>query len=170
MDIPEPVLRLLRIPDSSKVLSVVSPEGFPHSIVLGAVVVGEDGCLYVGEVFMYHTAPYLEADPKAEFLVWKGRVGYSMRVVAEGRVTSGPAFERIRTELSRMGMEAVAAWRFRPVLMQDESATPSSGNRVCRWTSAGSATSHWRSRSSRPRASCSDCWSISWGMSGSASA
>lgn len=139
MDIPEPILRLLRIPDSSKVLSVVSPEGFPHSIVLGSVVVDEEGYLYAGEAFMYHTSPYLEANPKAEFLVWKGRVGYSLRVVAEGRVTSGPAFDKIRSELSRMGMEAVAAWRFRPVLVQDESATPSSGNRVLRWISEGSA-------------------------------
>ncbi len=129
MDIPEPLLRLLRIPDSSKVLSVVSPEGFPHSIVLGTIVV-DDGFLYAGEAFMHHTVAYLEQCPHAEFLVWKGRVGYSIRAVAEARITEGPVFEKVRSELSRMGMEAVAAWRFRPVEAVDESATPSSGEKV----------------------------------------
>ena len=36
--LPENVVRMLRHPDTNKVLSMVSPDGFPHSIVLGAVI------------------------------------------------------------------------------------------------------------------------------------
>ena len=75
--IPEPVLRILRHPDSNKVLSVVSPDGFPHSIVLGALMADDEDRIYVGEAFMYRTAKYLEESPNAEFLVWKGKDGYS---------------------------------------------------------------------------------------------
>ncbi len=139
MAIPEPLMRLLRIPDSSKVLSVVSTDGFPHSIVLGSIVV-DDGMLYAGEVFMHRTVGYLESNPNVEFLVWKGRSGYSIRAVAEARLTEGPAFEKIRSELGRMGMEAVAAWRFRPLDASDESATPDAGDKVFRWRSRGSGS------------------------------
>lgn len=130
MAIPEPLLRLLRISDSSKVLSVNSDDGFPHSIVLGSVVVDDDGMLYAGEVFMHRTAAYMESNPNVEFLVWKGRTGYSIRAVAEARLTEGPAFDKIKAELGRMGMDAVAAWRFKPLEANDESATPDAGDKV----------------------------------------
>ena len=50
--IPEPDLSILRHPDSNKVLSVVSPDGFPHSIVLGALMADDEDRIYVGEAFM----------------------------------------------------------------------------------------------------------------------
>lgn len=132
--IPEPVLRILRHPDSNKVLSVLSPEGFPHSIVLGALMADEDGSIYVGEAFMYRTVKYLEACPNAEFLVWKGKDGYSLRAVAEKRITEGPEFDRMSELLDKKGMHAVAVWVFRSVEVWDESASKTSGERVLRWT------------------------------------
>lgn len=139
--LPENVVRMLRHPGTSKVLSVVSPDGFPHSIVLGAVVVGDDDRIYVGEAYMYRASSYLEACPKAEILAWKGKEGYSVRVTAEGRVTEGPEFDRLSDVLGRMNMTVSALWVFRPVEAWDESASHTSGDRVARWTSSGPANS-----------------------------
>lgn len=139
--LPENVVRMLRHPGTNKVLSVVSPEGFPHSIVLGAVVVGDDDRIYVGEAYMYRTSQYLEACPKAEFLAWKGKDGYSVRVVAEGRVTEGPEFDRLSDVLGRMNMTVNALWVFRPTKAWDESASDTSGDRVVRWTSSAPVNS-----------------------------
>lgn len=140
--IPEPVLRILRHPDSNKVLSVVSPDGFPHSIVLGALMADDEDRIYVGEAFMYRTAKYLEESPNAEFLVWKGKDGYSIRAVAEKRVTEGPEFDRMSELLDRKRMHTVAVWTFRSVEVWDESASKTSGDRVVRWTYRARDGSH----------------------------
>ena len=137
--LPENVVRMLRHPDTNKVLSMVSPDGFPHSIVLGAVIVGDDDRIYVGEVYMYRSSQYLEACPKAEFLVWKGKEGYSLRVEAEGRITEGPEFDRLSEVLGRKNMHVNALWVFRPSEVWDESASYTSGDRVVRWTSPAPA-------------------------------
>lgn len=139
--LPENVVRMLRHPGTNKVLSVVSPDGFPHSIVLGAVVVGDDDRIYVGEAYMYRTSACLEACPNAEILAWKGKEGYSVRVKAEGRITEGPEFDRLSDVLGRMNMTVNALWVFRPVEAWDESASYTSGDRVARWTSSGPANS-----------------------------
>lgn len=134
VQLSEPVVRVLRHPDANKVLSVVSPDGFPHSVVLGAVLVGEDGRIYAGEALMQRASDYLERCPNAEFLAWKGRDGYSIRAVCEGRVTEGPEFERMNELLGRMNMHAASLWAFSPVEVWDESASHTSGDRVARWT------------------------------------
>ncbi len=146
--IPEPVLRMFRHPDSNKVLSVVSPDGFPHSIVLGGLIVDDEDRLYVGEAYMYRTAQYLEECPNAEFLAWKGKDGYSLKAVAVGRLTEGPEFERMREMLERKNMRAVAVWVFKSVEVWDESASDTSGERILRWTSPA-----------RGRLSASSCFS-----------
>lgn len=127
--IPDPVVQMLRHPDSNKVLSVVSPDGYPHSIVLGAILV-DDGMIYIGEAYMYRSSEYLEACPNAEFLVWKGKDGYSLRVQAEGRVLEGPHLDRMNELLGRKNMHANALWAFRSTQVWDESASSTSGDRV----------------------------------------
>lgn len=135
-ELSEPVIRLLRHPESGKVLSAVSPEGYPHTVVLGALVVGEDGRIYAGDVFMKRIPDYLERSPKAEILVWKGKYGYSIRAVCDGRVTEGPEFDRMNELLGRLGMRAGWVWAFTPQEVWDESASPAGGTRV-RWTRLG---------------------------------
>ena len=108
-------------------------------ILLGAVIVGDDDRIYVGEVYMYRSSQYLEACPKAEFLVWKGKEGYSLRVEAEGRITEGPEFDRLSEVLGRKNMHVNALWVFRPSEVWDESASYTSGDRVARWTSPAPA-------------------------------
>ncbi len=61
--IPAPVLRLLRHPDSNKVLSTVSKSGYPHSIVVGGFLVDDDGLIYVGEALMFCLTELLVLTP-----------------------------------------------------------------------------------------------------------
>lgn len=124
------VLRLLRHPDSSKVLSVVSDDGFPHSIVLGALIADEDGRICVGEAFMYRASRYLEACPNAEFLVWMGKDGYSLRAVAVDHVHGGPELDRMNGLLEKKGMHASGLWVFESTQVWDEGASHTSGDRV----------------------------------------
>ncbi|MDO5861868.1 MAG: pyridoxamine 5'-phosphate oxidase family protein [Thermoplasmata archaeon] len=132
--IPPQVLRLLRHPDSSKVLSMVSTDGYPHSIVLGALIADEDGRICVGEAFMYRSSKYLEECPRAEFLVWMGKDGYSLRADVVGHVTEGPDLDRMNELLGKKGMHASALWVFQSVQVWDESASYTSGDRIQRWT------------------------------------
>lgn len=148
--IPMPVLRLLRHPDSSKILSTVGDDGYPHSIVVGAFLVDEQGLIYVGEAFMYRSSEYLEKNPKAEVLVWMGKDGYSIRVEAVDHITEGPKIDEINVMLDRKGMTAVALWVFKPIQTWDESASYTSGNKL--WTRSARGrpagpSSTWRRRS-----------------------
>ena len=74
--------------------------------------------------------------------MWKGKDGYSIRAVAEKRVTEGPEFDRMSELLDRKGMHTVAVWTFRSVEVWDESASKTSGDRVVRWTYRARDGSH----------------------------
>lgn len=137
-ELTEPVTRLIAHPGSSKVLSTVSPEGEPHSVVCGSLAVTDDGLLVMGEVFMHRAAEYLRTSPRVEFLVWKGRDAYSIKAIVKERCTSGPVFDRMTDALDRMGMTAVAVWTFEPLEVWDESASRTAGDRVIRWRSPDS--------------------------------
>ena len=52
--ITEPVARMLVHPSSNKVLSVISTDSFPHSIVLASIILDGDK-IYVGEAYMHRT-------------------------------------------------------------------------------------------------------------------
>lgn len=128
--LPEPVLRLIWHPDSSKALITVGEDGYPHAIVVGAIVVDEADNLYVGEAFMHRTSKNLEERPKVEFIVWMGKDGYTVKALAKGRVSDGPALERLNQLLAKKGMSASAAWAFEPVEVWDSSASYSAGDRI----------------------------------------
>ena len=99
-------------------------------IVCGSLDIADDGSIIVGEAYMYRSAKYLEANPEAEILVWKGNTAYSIKAVARSRETSGPLFDRMSRFLDRMNMTTVAVWRFEPTEVWDESASDTSGDRV----------------------------------------
>ncbi len=171
--IPMPVLRMLRHPGGSKVLSTLGEDGYPHSVVLAGLVVDDDGLIYVGEAFMYRAKVNLERDPRAEIVAWRGKDGYSFKVDAVGRVTEGPRFDEVNEALGKKGMSAAAVWVFKPCQVWDESASYTSGDRVIRWSwpapggspawcstwrrSARSPAWAWRSWGTR-----SPAWSCSW--------
>ncbi len=130
VSMPEPVIRMIRHPDSCKVMSTVSPDGSPHSIVCGSLMVSGDDTIVVGEAFMYRTSENLEHDPRAEFLVWKGKDAYSISAVWTGRKDTGPEFERMEQLLGKMNMDIVSIMTFRVEGVWDESASHNAGNRV----------------------------------------
>ncbi|MCL2032663.1 MAG: pyridoxamine 5'-phosphate oxidase family protein [Methanomassiliicoccaceae archaeon] len=111
---------MVKRPETSKVLATVSPEGDPHAVVCGSLLVSDDETIIVGEVYMYATCRNLVHSPKAEFLVWYGREAYSIQAVLTSRMTSGPALERMNHNLEKMKMKAVAVLEFKVLSAYDE--------------------------------------------------
>lgn len=128
--IPEPVARMIKHPDTHKVLTTVTPDGKPHAIVCASLsMLGEDTIL-VAEVFMHRTCDNLKNNPNVEILVWQGKNGYSLKAVTTGRVVEGPSFEKMVGVMERFNLTPVAVWEFKVLEIWDESATASSGTQV----------------------------------------
>ena len=117
---------MIKRPETNKALATVSPEGAPHAVVCGSLLMSDDESIIVGEVYMYATCRNLEHDPRAEFLVWYGREAYSIQAVLTSRSTSGPALERMNRNLERMKMKAVAVLEFKVLSAYDEGISPDS--------------------------------------------
>lgn len=130
VEMTEPVIRMIKHPDTNKVMATVSPEGEPHMIVCGSLIVTEPDTIIVGEVYMHRASEYLLRNPNVEFMVWKGKGAYSIKAVAKSRVDSGPVFDRMSEMLERMNMHCVAVWTFEALEVWDESASDSAGDRV----------------------------------------
>ncbi len=130
VDLTENIVRFIRHPSTNKVMATVSPEGVPHMIVCGSLMVTEPDTIIVGEVYMHRAAANLAKNPNAEFLVWKGKDAYSIKAVAKARLDTGPIFERMYELLDRMNMTTVAVWVFEAQEVWDESASDTAGERV----------------------------------------
>lgn len=130
VQLPEPVVRMVRHPDTKKVMATVSPDGEPHMIVCGSLMVTEPDTIVVGEVFMHRAAAYLAENPATEFMVWQGRDAYSIKAVAKERLESGPVFDRMAQQLEKMNMVLSAVWTFEALEVWDESATDNAGTKV----------------------------------------
>lgn len=126
----EPIVRMVKHPSTSKVLTTVSPAGEPHAIVCGSLDIIEPDTIVVGETFMYRTSKYLSNDPRVEFLIWKGKSAYSIKAIAKGRYEEGPVFDKMSAALDRFNMTTVAVWTFEALEVWDESASETSGERV----------------------------------------
>lgn len=130
VDMTEPVIRMIKHPDTNKVMATVSPDGKPHVIVCGSLMVTEPDTIIVGEVFMHRTSEFLQKNPDVEFMVWKGKSAYSIKAVAKARFDTGPIYEKMSSLLEKMGMTCVAVWVFEATEVWDESASDTSGDRV----------------------------------------
>lgn len=130
VEMTEPVIRMIKHPDTHKVMATVSPDGEPHAIVCGSLMVTEPDTIIVGEVFMHRASEYLQKNPDVEFLVWRGRDAYSIKAKAKARLDTGPVYDKMCSLLDRMGMTCVAVWVFEASEVWDESASATSGDRV----------------------------------------
>ena len=128
--IPEPVARLVKHPDSHKVLSTVSPDGEPHSIVCASLNMDGDDTIVVAEVFMHRTVENLLKNPDVEFLVWQGKTGYSLKATMTSRHVDGPIFDKMVIAMDRFNLHAVAVWEFKVTEIWDESASAKAGSKV----------------------------------------
>lgn len=129
-NMPENVIRMLKHPDTNKCIATVSPDGTAHPIVCGSLTVTEPDTVIFGEVFANQTVANLGKNPHAEFLVWKGAEGYTIKAVATARLDTGPIFDKMNQLLSRMNMKVKAVWVFRADEVYDASATSESGKKV----------------------------------------
>lgn len=130
VEMPEPVIRMIKHPDTKKVMATVSPDGEPHMIVCGSLMVTEPDTIIVGEVFMYRTVENLRNNPNVEFMVWQGRDAYSIKAVAKSRLDTGPVFDKMSQMLEKMNMTAVAVWVFEATEIWDESVSKNAGTKV----------------------------------------
>lgn len=130
VEMTEPVIRMIKHPDTYKVMATASADGRPHMIVCGSLMVTEPDTIVVGEVYMHRACENLMRDPRVEFMVWKGKDAYSIKAVATGREVSGPVFDRMSEMLDRMNMACVAVWTFEAQEVWDESASDTAGERV----------------------------------------
>ena len=130
VEMPEPVIRMIKHPDTKKVMATVSPDGEPHMIVCGSLMVTEQDTIIVGEVFMYRTVENLRNNPNVEFMVWQGRDAYSIKAVAKSRLDTGPVFNKMSQMLEKMNMTAVAVWVFEATEVWDESVSKNAGMKV----------------------------------------
>lgn len=127
---PDNIIRMVRHPDTAKIMATVSPSGEPHMIVCGSLTISGKDTIVVGEAFMFRTSDNLEHKPFAEFIVWKGREAYSLKTHATGRLTSGPEFDKMHHELEKMHMETVAVWLFEVDEIWDEGISQTTGKRL----------------------------------------
>ena len=128
--IPEPVAKMIKHPDTHKVLTTVTPDGKPHAIVCASLSMLGDDTILVAEVFMHRTCDNLKNNPNVEILVWQGRNGYSLKAVTTGRIIEGPAFDKMTAIMEKYNLTPTAVWEFKVLEIWDESATNSAGSQV----------------------------------------
>ena len=128
--VPEPIIKMIKQPDTHKVLTTVSPDGKPHAIVCASLWMKGDDTVVVGEVYMHRTSEYLKNNPNVEFLVWLGKNAYSIKAVAQERQTEGEIFDKMSAYLERFNFDTVAVWLFKVTEIWDESASRTAGEQV----------------------------------------
>jgi hypothetical protein len=112
------------------VLSTVSPDGKPHSIVCASLSMTGNDTVVVAEVFMQRTCEYLKTNPNVEILVWQGKNAYSLKAVSGGRLTEGELFDKMYEAMDRFNLSTTAIWEFKVLEIWDESASPTAGEKV----------------------------------------
>jgi len=128
--IPDPVARMIKHPDTHKVLTTVSPDGKPHAIVCASLsMIGADTIL-VAEVYMHRTCDNLKNNPNVEILVWQGKNAYSIKAVTTGRIIEGEAFDKMSAMMDKFNLPTVAVWEFKVREVWDESASATAGTQV----------------------------------------
>lgn len=130
VSIPEPVARMIKHPDTHKVLTTVTPDGKPHAIVCASLSMLGDDTVLVAEVFMHRTCENLKNNPNVEILVWQGKNAYSLRAVTTGRIVEGEPFEKMTAIMDKFNLPVVAVWEFKVQEIWDESASDTAGSQV----------------------------------------
>ena len=130
VDIPDPVAKMILHPDTHKVLTTVSSDGKPHAIVCASLAMGGTDKIIVAEVFMHRTCENLRNNPNVEFLIWQGKIGYSLKGTAIGRIEDGPLFDKMCVALQKFNLTPVALWEFEIEEIWDESAGPTAGTKI----------------------------------------
>ncbi|GAA0178394.1 hypothetical protein SH2C18_14600 [Clostridium sediminicola] len=130
MTITEKVSTLLNDQEASKVLTTVSSDGVPHSIVVGSIMAPNAETICAAEILMKKTAKNLESNKNIAVLAVKGMESYLVNATVVERQTEGDLFDTVAKELEKIGMAMSGLWIFKPTAIYDQSAGPNAGTQI----------------------------------------
>lgn len=130
MTITEKVLNLLNDQGASKVLTTVSSDGIPHSIVVGSIMAPNAETICAAEVLMKKTAKNLEINKNIAVLTVKGTESYLVNATVEERKTEGELFDKVFEQMKKAGLPMQALWIFKPTAIYDQSAGLTAGTQI----------------------------------------
>lgn len=130
MIIPEKVLNLLNDQSASKILTTVSNDGIPHSIVVGSMMAPNIETICAAEVLMKKTAKNLESNENIAVLTVKGKESYLVNATVVERQTEGELFDTVSEQMKKAGLPMQALWIFKPTAIYDQSAGPTAGTQI----------------------------------------
>lgn len=130
MRLPNEVFFLLNDQEATKVLTSVSLDGIPHSVVIGSTMAPQIDLISAAEILMQTTAKNMRDNPNVSVLVVKGKVSYQVIAKVKGYQTEGELFDSVKIELKKMGLPCKGLWLFEPLEAFDQSAGPNAGNKI----------------------------------------
>ncbi len=130
MKIPKNVMDLFNNPEATKVLTSVSTDGTPHSIVVGSIMAPSEDFFCAAEIMMKTTSANLESNPKVTAIAVKGMKSYQIVGTVKAHQTEGELFDNVNAKLAEMNMACKSVWLFEPIEIFDESPGPSAGKKI----------------------------------------
>lgn len=130
MKMPNEVVNLLNDPEATKVLTSVSGEGIPHTVVIGSTMAPESDLISAAEILMKTTSENLKNNPTVTVLAVKGMESYQVVAKVKSHQQEGPLFEATKAELEKKGMPCRGIWLFDPVEAFNQSAGPNAGKKI----------------------------------------
>lgn len=132
--IPEAVMKILNDPTSVRVIATKSDKGDVHIIQAGSIKAPAPDTLIIGAILMKRTGKNLEGmKAKGEMvsiLAGSKMESYEIRAKVKDHVTSGPIFDGMNAELSKMGMKASGVWVFDVKEVWNQSANYQAGTKM----------------------------------------
>jgi hypothetical protein len=130
MKMPNEVVSLLNDQEATKVLTTVSSEGVPHTVVVGSTMAPAADLIRAAEILMKTTSKNLKDNPTVAVLAVKGKESYQVVAKVTGHQTAGPLFETAKAELEKLGLPCRGVWLFEPLEAFDQSAGPNAGKKL----------------------------------------
>jgi uncharacterized protein len=130
MQMPKEVMGLLNDQEATKVLTSVSSEGIPHTVVIGSTMAPESNLICAAEILMKTTSINLKENPKVSVLAVKGMESYQVVATVKAHQEEGPLFEKVKGELEKKGMPCRGLWLFEPEEAFDQSPGPNAGKKL----------------------------------------
>jgi len=132
--IPNEVMQVINDPASVRVLATKSDKGDVHIIQAGSIKAPAPDIVVIGAILMKRTGKNLEGmKAKGELvsiLAGSKMQSYEIRAKVKELATSGPIFDGMNAELSKMGMKASGVWVFEVKEVWNQSANYSAGTKM----------------------------------------
>ncbi|WP_168203445.1 pyridoxamine 5'-phosphate oxidase family protein [Oceanispirochaeta crateris] len=130
MKMAKEVMTLLNDKESTKVLTSLSADGIPHTVVIGSTMAPQSDLLCAAEVLMQKTSSNLKENKQVSILTVKGKDSYQVKAVVKEYLQDGPLFAKVKQELANKGMPCKGIWTFEPTEAYDQSAGPNAGQQI----------------------------------------